>query len=81
MAARKTALRNVKTGMLFPMNENLMEHDDIEMVQIGADNKVIEPEEVGPAAAMDLPEPEPESEQEEAKATTTATAATRRKRS
>jgi hypothetical protein len=82
MAKRTKALRSTKNGMVFPYNESLALHDDVEHVTIGEDGKVIEPEEVGPAAAMDLPDlsvqEEPEAEEE---VETESTRAPRRSRS
>lgn len=62
--AKRQALRSLRNGKIFPMNPDMARADDVEMVYIGDDGKVIEPEEVGPAAAMDLPDPEKESEKE-----------------
>ena len=90
-ATKRKAIRSRKNGQLFPVNEELMRHDDTELVYIDENGKVIEPEEVGPAAAMELPElgekeAEEEKEEEEEKggekagAEDTATAAVRRTR-
>lgn len=45
------ALRHTKTGDIYPMNEHLAKHPDIEFVDMDDSGNVIEPEEVGPAAA------------------------------
>lgn len=84
-ATKRKAIRSRKNGQLFPVNEELMRHDDTELVYIDENGKVIEPEEVGPAAAMELPElgekeEEEEKEGEKAGAEDTATAAVRRTR-
>lgn len=46
------ALRHIKNGELYPMNDILAKHPDIEFVDLDDDGNVIEPEEVGPAAEL-----------------------------
>lgn len=45
------ALRHKKTGEIYPMHEHLAKHPDVEFVDLDENMQVIEPEEVGPAAA------------------------------
>lgn len=45
-------LRHTKTGNVYPINEHMMNHPDLEVVDVGDDGKVVEPEETGPAADM-----------------------------
>lgn len=61
------AMRFTKTGLVFPFNEQVAKSDAVEIVELDADGKVVEPEEVGPAAAT-------------TKATDTATSTTRRRK-
>lgn len=69
------ALRHKKHGTLYPMNEHLAKHEDIEFVDLDENMNVIEPEEVGPAAEFD-----PGAlDAGEAKASATATTRTRKK--
>lgn len=71
MANRK-ALRSTRNGMVFPMNEDMLRSDETELVYVDENGKVVEPEDVGPADAPELPEVgKKEEEKEEEKEETT----------
>lgn len=90
---KRKAIRSTRSGKIFPMNDDMLKSDDTELVYVDEKGQVIEPEEIGPVDAMDLPglgeneeENEEESEggekdvedKEPAKATDSAEAGTRR---
>lgn len=82
---KRKAIRSTRSGKIFPMNDDMLKSDDTELVYVDEKGQVIEPEEVGPVDAMDLPDlGENESgekgagDKEPAKATDSAEAGTRR---
>lgn len=72
---KRKAIRSLRSGMIFPMNENMLQSDDAELVYVDDQGKVIEPEEIGPVDAMDLPDL---GEDETAKVSDKAQTSTRR---